>query len=159
MITLWSLKRELTWVQESVEINLDDFFSDHSIEKMCVYFGLEKIEEVGKININLYSIGWKKPNTKRSANSKDPIDVIQTSATSVCVALLSRLSDFMFFHMEEIVSWWCWSCEWFDNVLAILIVSSVKEVRILVMFTCNFHIPHTVQMIKIQEICFEIKLK
>lgn len=59
MITLWSLKRELTWIQESVEINLDDFFSDHSIEKMCVYFGLEKIEEVGKININLYSIGWK----------------------------------------------------------------------------------------------------
>lgn len=124
---------------------------------MCVYFGLEKVEEVVRININLYSIGWKKPNTKRSANSKDPIDVIQTSATSVCVALLSRLSDFMFFHMEEIVSWWCWSCEWFDNVLAILIVSSVKEVRILVMFTCNFHIPHTVQMIKIQDIRFEIK--
>lgn len=59
MITLRSLKRELTWIQESVEINLDDFFSDHSIEKMYVYFGLEKIEEVGRININLYSIGWK----------------------------------------------------------------------------------------------------
>lgn len=58
MITLWSLKRGLTWIQESVEINLDDFFWPFH-RKMCVYFGLEKVEEVGRININLYSIGWK----------------------------------------------------------------------------------------------------
>lgn len=59
-----------------VEINLDDFFFDYFIEKMCVYFGLEKIEEVGKININFYLIGWKKLNIKCSVNLKDFIDVI-----------------------------------------------------------------------------------
>lgn len=51
MITLWRLKRELTWIQESGEINLDR-------ENVCLY-GLEKKEEVVRINIHLYSIGWK----------------------------------------------------------------------------------------------------
>lgn len=32
-------------------------FFDYFIEKMCVYFGLEKIEEVGRINIYFYLIG------------------------------------------------------------------------------------------------------
>lgn len=41
-----------------VEINLDDFFWLF-YWKMCVYFGLEKVEEVGRININFYLIGWK----------------------------------------------------------------------------------------------------
>lgn len=54
-------------------------------------------------------------------------DVIHTSATSVCVAVPSWLSDFMFFRMSVIASWWCWSCEWLDNVLAMLIVSSAMK--------------------------------
>lgn len=35
------------------------FFFDYFIYKIGVNFGLEKVEEVGRINIYFYLIGWK----------------------------------------------------------------------------------------------------